>query len=155
LTGLTTVFAITDDFQSKILEGNDDFEKVPGRLRAKGLANDLLLASQAERGMRVIQNELVHLKTPDKESLDLTYEKVRAIHAEAYQWSPPPVESVERLGTTRMREYVRGWITEWDLKRLDGGYKPEIELIKLEPDYTEDKDLEVESENNGATSLNT
>jgi len=155
LTGLTTVFAITDDFQSKILEGNDDFEKVPGRLRAKGLANDLLLASQAERGMRVIQNELVHLEPPDKESLDLTYEKVRAIHAEAYQWSPPPVESVERLVTTRMREYVRGWITEWDLKRLDGGYKPEIELIKLEPDYTEDKDLEVESENNEATSLNT
>ncbi len=155
LTGLTTVFAITDDFQSIILEGNDDFEKVPGRLRAKGMASDLLLASQAERGMRVIQNELVHLKPPDKESLDRTYEKVRAIHAEAYQWSPPTVESVERLGTTRMRQYVRGWITEWDLKRLDGGYKPEIELIKLEPDYTEDKDLEVESENNEASNLNT
>ncbi len=153
--GLTTVFAITEDFRSKILEGNDDFEKVPGRLRAKGQANDLLLASQAERGMRVIQNELVPLEKPDEASVDQTYEKVRSIHAEAYQWSPPPVESGERLTTKRMREYVRRWITEWDLKRLDGSYNPEIEVIKLEQVYTEDKDLEVESENNEATSLNT
>lgn len=153
--GLTTVFAITDDFQSIILEGKDDFEKVPGRLRAQGQANDLLLASQAERGMRVIQNELVPLEKPDEASIDQTYEKVRSIHAEAYQWSPPPVESGERLTTKRMREYVRRWITEWDLKRLDGSYNPEIEVIKLEPAYTEDKDLEVESENNEAANHDT
>jgi hypothetical protein len=154
-TGLTTVFAITEDFQSKILEGNDDIEKVPGKLRSKGTETDLLLASQAERGMRVIQSDFVRLKTPDKESLDQTYEKVRSIHAQAYQWSPPPVESVERLVSTRMRQYVKGWITEWDLKRLDGSYNPEIEVVKLEQVYTEDKDLEVESENNEAVSINT
>jgi hypothetical protein len=155
LTGLTTVFAINKVFQSEILEGKDDFEKVPGRLRAKGMENDLLLASQAERGMRVIQNDLIPLKTPDNESLNQIYEKVRSIHAKAYQWSPPPVESIERLVSTRMRQYVKGWITEWDLKRLDVGYNPEIEVIKLEQVYTEDKDLEVESENNEASNLNT
>jgi len=148
-TGLTTVFAITEDFQSKILEGNDDFEKVPGRLRAKGTESDLLLASQAERGMRVIQkesNEIILLKAPDKEMLGQTYEKVQSIHAKAYEWDPPPVQSIESMTATRMRQYVKGWITEWDLKRLDPGYNPKIEVAKLEQDYTEDKNLEVETE---------
>jgi hypothetical protein len=45
-----------------------------------------------------------------------------------------------------MRQYIRGWITEWDLKRLDNSYRPEIEVEPLEQVYTEDKDLEVETE---------
>ncbi|MDP2993469.1 MAG: hypothetical protein Q8N82_09000, partial [Deltaproteobacteria bacterium] len=69
-----------------------------------------------------------------------------SIHAQAYNWSPPPVQSIERLRSNRMRQYIRGWITEWDLKRLDSGYTPEIEVTKLEQDYTEDKNLEVETE---------
>lgn len=152
LVGLTAVLAITADFQSKILEENDDLEKVPGRLRARGTESDLLLASQAERGMRVIQSELVRLKAPDEETLNRTYEKVRSIHAEAYDWSPPPVGSVERLVSNRIRQYVKGWITEWDLKRLDGG-DVEIEVTALGPDYTEDKDLEVETEENEISNI--
>ncbi len=144
--GITSVFTITPAFQSIVLEGNDDLEKVPNRLRAKGTENDLLLASQAERGMRVIQNERIPLNPPDSAGLDQTYEKIRGIHAKAYNWTPPPVPSVERLGTTRMRQYIRGWITEWDLKRLDSEYTPEIEVTNLEQDYTEDKELEIETE---------
>ena len=151
-TGLTVVATISEDFQSKILECLDDFEKVPNRLRARGMESDLLLASQAERGMQAIQSELTRLKAPDSTTLDQTYEKVRSIHANAYDWNPPPVPSVERLGTTRMRQYVRGWITEWDLKRLDSEYTPEIEVTKLEQDYTEDKNLEVETEGNETNS---
>jgi hypothetical protein len=45
-----------------------------------------------------------------------------------------------------MREYVKGWITEWDLKRLDPGYEPKIEVMELNPDYTEDPHLQVPSE---------
>ncbi|MFZ3116638.1 MAG: BREX system ATP-binding domain-containing protein [Syntrophales bacterium] len=150
--GLAVVSSITADFQSKVLEGIDDFEKVPGRLRAKGTESDLLLASQAERGMRVIQNELARLKAPDSTTLDQTYEKVRSIHAKAYDWNPPPVPSVERLGSTRMRQYIRGWITEWDLKRLDREYNPEIEVGIVEQDYSEDKNLEVETEGNETNS---
>jgi hypothetical protein len=96
--------------------------------------------------MRVIQNESIRLKPPDSAGLDQTYEKIRAIHANAYNWTPPPVPSVEPLGTTRMRQYIRGWITEWDLKRLDKTYKPDIEVEQIKQDYTEDKELEVETE---------
>jgi len=102
--------------------------------------------------MRVIQNELARLKAPDSTTLDQTYEKVRSIHANAYDWNPPPVPSVERLGSTRMRQYIRGWITEWDLKRLDRDYNPEIEVGIVEQDYSEDKNLEVETEGNETNS---
>lgn len=144
--GITTIFAITQDFQSKVLEENDDLEKVPNRLRAKGTESDILLASQAERGMRVIQNESILLKSPDEEVLNQTYEKIRAIHAKAYEWLPEEVPTVERMTSTRMRQYVKGWITEWDLKRLDKSYKPEIEIEPIEPTYTEDKNLEIDTE---------
>jgi hypothetical protein len=148
--GLTSVFTITPAFESIVLQGpgsKDDLEKVPNRLRAKGTESDLLLASQAERGMRVIQNESIRLKLPDSAGLDQTYEKIRTIHATAYDWNPTPVPSEKRLDlSTPMRQYVRGWITEWDLKRIDIGYTPQIEVIKLEQDYAEDKNLEVETE---------
>jgi hypothetical protein len=148
--GLTAVVAITEDFQSKIIDCNKDMEKIAVRPRAKNPEADLLLASQAERGMRAIQNDFVRLKAPDRIALDKTYEKVRSIHALAYDWAPPPVESVERLLTTRMRQYVKGWITEWDLKRLDADYIPELEVEALEQDYTEDRNLEGEAEQNGS-----
>ena len=146
--GLTAVLAITTDFEEKILQEREDLDKVPGKLRARASETDLLLASQAERGMRIIQRERAPLKAPDSTVLEQTYEKVRSIHAGAYAWEPPPVSSVELLRATgtRMREYVKRWITEWDLKHLDPGYKPKIEVTELKPDYTEDPNLQVPSE---------
>lgn len=146
--GLTAVLAITTDFEEKILREREDLDKVPGKLRARASESDLLLASQAERGMRIIERERAPLKAPDSTVLEQTYEKVRSIHAKAYAWEPPPVSSVELLRATgtRMREYVKRWITEWDLKRLDPGYKPEIEGTELKPNYTEDPNLQVPSE---------
>lgn len=140
--GLTAVLAITTDFGEKILEEREDLEKVPGKLRARALEADLLLASQAERGMRIIQGERTVLKVPDDTLFKQTHDKVLSIHAKAYNWNPPPVSSVNRMLTsTRMREYVKGWITEWDLKRLDPDYTVDIEVEPLEQHYTEDSDL--------------
>jgi hypothetical protein len=41
-----------------------------------------------------------------------------------------------------MRQYVRTWINEWDLLRLDPAYRPETELVDMSSDYREDPDLE-------------
>jgi hypothetical protein len=146
MNGLTSVLTISEDFQKKILEETADFEKVPNRLRSKGTESDLLAASQAERGMRVIQNDLMLLKVPSKDMLGKTYENIKSIHAKAYHWNPPPAQSIKDLTSNKMRQYVKGWITEWDLKRLYPDYKPEIEVVKLEQDFTEDKDIEVAAE---------
>ena len=140
--GLVTVFAIMSNFESYILEERNDLEVVPGKLRDRGTED---LAKQAERGMRIIQRDKVRLKAPDARAVQQTCEKVRAIHAEAYGWQPPPI-SVERLGVTSMREYVKRWITEWDLKRLDPSYTVDMEKTALSQNYSEDTALEASSE---------
>src|SRR3990170_5036616 len=119
--GLTAVFAITDTFQIETLdpEGKGDIEGIPGKLRARASESDLLLASQAERGMRIIQREMVRLRTPDDTVVAQTHSKIRSVYAKAYDWEPPTESSINGLVSTRMREYVKGWITECDLKRLD------------------------------------
>jgi hypothetical protein len=41
-----------------------------------------------------------------------------------------------------MRQYVRAWINEWDLVRLDPAYRPQTEAVEVVSDYREDPDLE-------------
>ena len=146
--GLTAVLAITNDFKTKILEDKEDREKVPQRLRARASESDLLLASQAERGMRIIQSQSEgnSLKAPDDTVVEQTYNKLRSVYAQAYGWEPPPTSSINRLTSTRMREYVKGWITEWDLRRLDPEGHVEIEITEMKQDYSEDPNLQVSSE---------
>lgn len=152
VAGLSTVFAITDDFQSVVLEGKSDLIVLPQKIRARGTDTDRLLAAQAEQGMHVIQNERVLLKKPDGPAVRATLDKVVSIHAKAYGWTPPKVTYAEGELTTRIRAYVKGWITELDLKRLDPGGKVEIESTPLQPNYIEDKDLQVEGDENAVQS---
>jgi hypothetical protein len=41
-----------------------------------------------------------------------------------------------------MREYVRGWITEWDLRRLYPEAQLDIEILDVRQTYEEDQELE-------------
>ena len=141
-SGLAAVVALTDDFQSAILDEKGDREKVSERLRETGSETDLVLARQAEQGMRLIECERIPLVGPYDQLVEDIYHKIRAIHGGAYGWDPPQVPTIERLSSTRMREYVKGWITEWDLKRLDPTQQVEIELTEIKQDYSEDIELE-------------
>ena len=145
-SGLASVLALTDDFQSAILDEKGDRENVPTKLRETGSEADLVLARQAEQGMRLIECERIPLVGPYDELVEEIYHKIRTVHGEAYGWDPPNVPSIERLSSTRMREYVKGWITEWDLKRLSPDETVEIELTEVKQDYSEDLDLETVSE---------
>ncbi len=141
-SGLAAVMALTDDFQSAILDEKGDREKVPEKLRETGSETDLVLSRQAEQGMRLIECERIPLVGPYDQLVEDIYHKIRAIHGAAYGWEPPQVPTIERLSSTRMREYVKGWITEWDLKRLDPNRQVEIELTEVKQDYSEDVELE-------------
>jgi hypothetical protein len=74
--------------------------------------------------------------------VDALYERLRSLHGSAYSWTPPPVSAVEKLSSTRMREYVRGWITEWDLRRLYPDAQLDIEILEVRQTYEEDQELE-------------
>lgn len=139
---LGAVAATVDDFEAQVLVGKNDLELVPKRLRQKSTSDADLLATAAEVGMRIIEREQLALQPPDRAALDRTYRRLKALHGEAYGWSPPDVEGLERLPSNRMRQYVRAWINEWDLVRLDPGYRPETAVAEVRVDFSEDAAIE-------------
>lgn len=143
-TPLGAVFAMTDDFEAAVITGRNDRELVPAKLRAKETPEAASLATAAELGMRIIDRETHLLTPPDDVELKQAYDRLRDLHGRAFGWQPPHVAGLERLGATRMRQYVRAWINEWDLVRLDPSYRPETEMVNVPSDYREDPDLERE-----------
>jgi hypothetical protein len=146
---LCAVLTTVDDFEAQVLVGKNDLELIPKRLRMKGTTEDDLLAAQAETGMRVVERDQVKLQPPSREDLDRTYAQLKLLHAEAYGWEPPDVTGLERLPSNRMRQYVRAWINEWDLVRLDPSYRPEITASELAVDLSEDVNLDTSAEDEG------
>ena len=135
---LGAVLATVEDFEAQVLVGKNDVELIPKRLRAKGTAEGDLLAGQAEAGMRVLERKQLMLQPPDRAALDRTYTRLKQLHADAYDWTPPEVEGLERLPSNRMRQYVRAWINEWDLRFLDPEFVPEITALPVVVDLSED-----------------
>lgn len=136
------VFAMTDDFEAAVITGRNDRELVPAKLQAKGTPEASALAAAVERGMRIIDREMHLLTPPDDVELKQAYDRLRELHGRAFGWLPPDVAGLERLGATRMRQYVRAWINEWDLVRCYPDYRPETEVVDIPSDYREDPDLE-------------
>lgn len=138
---LVTVAAMTDDFEAAVLTGKGDRDALPTKLRDKQTEEYAEMASLAEVGMRHIERNTISLVPADEAELDRVYRTLRALHGAAYRWAPPDIAGLERLGATRMRQYVRAWINEWDLIRLDPDYSPATEVIEVASDYREDPDL--------------
>ncbi len=147
-TGLpiAAVLAMTDDFEAAVLTDRDDRTVIPEKLNAKETPDAAALASAALRGMRLIDRDMHVLTPPDGAELEQAYRRLKALHGEVFGWQPPDVSGLERLGATRMRQYVRAWINEWDLVRLDPRYQPRTEMVDVESDYREDPDLEVDQD---------
>jgi len=149
-TGLGAVIAITDDFQSVILEGKGDRRNIPTKLRESLSETDRALADQAEAGMGLIENSRTSLAGPYVRMLEDIQEKMRVIHGAAYGWEPPQLVGMELLPNMRMREFVKGWITEWDLKRLNPDQAVDLEITPLRPSYEEDPECESSAEPSSA-----
>ncbi len=139
---LATVLALTDDFEAAVLVGKDDRGVVPNRLRDKQTPEWTETAALAEKGIRALERDLLLLSAPDAAELDRAYATLKELHAAAYDWTPPDVPGLERLGATRMRQYVRAWINAWDLLRLDPSYAPQPEVVAVASSYYEDEALE-------------
>lgn len=82
------------------------------------------------------------LTPPDDAELARAYRQLKALHAESFGWDPPDVTGLQRLGATRMRQYVRAWINEWDLLRLDPSFTPTTEAVELPTSWTELPELD-------------
>lgn len=140
--GIAVVATITEDFGMAVLGDKGDRDNIGPKLRSKNTDEYFDLAARAEAGMRLIDRDRTVLRAPDETSLRRTYEKLRGVHADAYDWEPPDVWTAEFAPQRRMRSYVRRWITEWDLLRLYPGSRPELEEQELHVDYGEEIELE-------------
>jgi len=142
---VVAVAAITDDFEAAVLTGKNDREDLPRRLRDKQTAEYAEMAALAQVGMRHLELDVLPLVPPDAAELDRAYRTLRRLHGGAYGWEPPDVPGLEQLGATRMRQYVRAWINEWDLVRLDPLYLPTTDVVDLPGNYQELAELDDDS----------
>jgi hypothetical protein len=141
LPGLMSVFTLSGDFESAVLDYRNDEEKIPAKFRESGHPDDSLMASQAERGMRLIRQDKLPLERLNPDKIKQTFEIIRSVYGMAYDWEPPAEYSKPDI-TARIRQHVKRWITEWDLKRFYPDYRPDIEISQLKQDYQETLELE-------------
>ena len=148
IPGITTVAAITDDYRGGVLDVKDDRQIAPERLQQKGDQTNLTLAHMAMIGIKLIDQDSIHLHAPSDDTLAASFERLRQLYTRAYGYTPQDGVAVLPGGPLQpMRSHVRRWITNWDLRRLYGeGLHELIEEQPLKPEYDEDPDSMSESE---------
>jgi hypothetical protein len=142
VSGLACVATITKDYAGQVLYGRkNDIENIPARLQNTKDAEHI---PSAEVGMRAIKSKGVELRPPSRAQVQETYAKVRALYSDAYGWEAPEVGpstgiagAREYSSSTGMRQYVRGWVNIWDLRRL---YDYEADLVVHEERFSYDED---------------
>ncbi len=139
LPGITTVAAFTDDFVAAMFDNRRDEELIPQALERKGLARQAAGAKRCMEALRRMPD--VRLAAPDESALQAAQSRIADLYHDAYQWRPSGVVIGERLVGKSMRQYIRSWITEWDIERLYGE-RTTIEAQTIRTDYTESPELQ-------------
>jgi len=139
LPGVATVAAFADDYVDAMFDRRRDEELVPRILEQKGLARQ---ASLARRSMVELRRRRgVRLAAPGDDALRAAQARIAELYGEAYRWRPSDLAIGERLAAKSIRQYIKSWITRWDIERLYGE-RPAIEATAIETDYTESAELE-------------
>ena len=136
MPGLHVVAAITDDFAAAVINARQDDERLPERLRLKGMEPQAELALAAIRAIEAAP--LLH--PPAEADLLRHAETLRRGYSDAYGWEAPPLPVGERRANRTIRHHIRGWITQWDVLRLHG-YATGLELGTVAANYAESADL--------------
>jgi hypothetical protein len=137
--GIVTAYAITDDFAAAVIHPRLESEKAPERLTLKGRVAEAALARSAIGHIErtVLQNRLL---PPTPNDLAVCHDKVQRLYTSAYDWPAPPLPPVERSATRTLRQYIKGWITLWDLRRLGVG-DARLAADSIATNYAEDGTL--------------
>jgi hypothetical protein len=138
--GVAAVYAITDDFVAAVIEARQDTERLSERLLLKGREQESMLAVGA---IRHIEDTVRRhrLPLPGAEELARDCRKLQDIYTQAYDWPAPELAPGERTATRTMRQYVKAWITQWDMLRL-GDAGGAIFEETMHSNYQEDAGLE-------------
>jgi P-loop Domain of unknown function (DUF2791) len=145
IPGVVTVVAVTDDFPDQMFQQRRDDERIPPLLETRGL---LRQAAMARRGIAWLERRQSRLSAPDEAGLRHSLDKIAALYRDAYDWTPPQIEIGQRLAGKFMRQYVKSWITTWDIMRLYGE-APVISTGMMAIDYTESSEIEAAGAHGG------
>jgi hypothetical protein len=142
--GIVAAYAITDDFATAVIEEREDETRLPERLRLKERQREARLAATAMRHIgQTVRSR--RLRAPGHEELVRAHLRLAEIYLAAYGWEPPVGDTPERTATRTMRQYIKGWITEWDMRRLTGDVT-RIVAEEMAANYAEDEDISAPSE---------
>jgi hypothetical protein len=85
------------------------------------------------------------LRAPGIDELARANLRLSELYRDAYGWEPPATDPPERTATRTMRQYIKGWITEWDMRRLTGDVTRTV-VDEIAANYSEDESLSTPSE---------
>ena len=139
LPGITTVAAFTDDFVDEMFDRRRDEERIPQTLEQKGLMRQAVMAKRCMEELKQMRG--VRLQPPDEFALSAAQSRIADLYFHAYQWRPSDLAIGERLAGKSMRQYIKSWITEWDIERLYGE-RTTTEAQTIHTDYTESAELQ-------------
>lgn len=142
--GIAAAYAITDDFVTAVIDERDDMTRLPDRLKLKERHHEARLATIAMT--HIAQTVRAHrLRVPGIDELAGASLRLSELYREAYDWEPPATDAPERTATRTMRQYIKGWITEWDMLRLTGDVTQTV-ADEMTANYAEDESLSTPSE---------
>jgi hypothetical protein len=136
--GIVGLCAVTDDFKDAVLDGRLDTERIAGVLEAKGLDS---IAHSAQAGMSAIERRQHFLSAPTEDKLRTSLDQVRELYQRSYGWTPAGIEVGERRAGKTIRQFIKSWITDWDIQRLYGT-KEDMVTETITSDYSENVALE-------------
>ncbi len=136
--GLVTVAAVVDTFSEQMFRETHDDELIPPLLEQRGMARQALMA---RRGIEWLERHQTRLNRPIEAGLRRSLDKIAGLYGSAYGWTPPRLDIGEMFGGKSMRQYVKSWITSWDIERLYG-QTPQIETETIATDYSESSEIE-------------
>lgn len=138
IPGVLTVAAVTDDFADQMFDRKRDDELVPPRLEQRGLSTQ---AEAARYGIACLRRQGYPLSPRDEAALRHSLDRIGELYRDAYGWPPPDTEIGSWEASRSMRQYVKSWITAWDIQRLYGE-RARITAGTIPTDYSESGDIE-------------
>ncbi|MHB8394554.1 MAG: BREX system ATP-binding domain-containing protein [Candidatus Dormibacteria bacterium] len=141
LPGVFTVATITTDLETEVFHKRQDQDKIPIKFADKlgDIMPDILAGMES---LETSSPGRLALEPVSQTTLQDAHGKAQRLYTQAYGWAPPPAAVSQRESSARMRQYVRAWITRWDLMRLFPGYSPDIETANYVPDLSERQGLD-------------
>jgi hypothetical protein len=115
-----------------------DDELVPPRLEQRGMVQQ---AALAKLGIARLRRQEYTLSPPDEAALRRSLDRIGGLYHDAYGWPPPDTGIGRQEASRSMRQYVKSWITAWDIERLYGE-TAQIAAGTIPTDYSESDDIE-------------